>query len=212
VTRKTYTRRDELISAPGRQFLRVLGEASREPGSFEVEFEEDTVTLTTKQGTVITLVAHGVERDETKPEKVKRKRITRAKLHELAFTNSSKIDGPVEVDGRSMRFVGIGWVDEGPATGKETLFVGEPKLPKPKLGWASTPNGLVLHLYDPERPYRGGTHLNPLCRPRNTYRGTLNHARCVNEASKKDLSWRTRCRTCEKKAIKLGIKLEGRPS
>lgn len=33
------------------------------------------------------------------------------------------LPGPVEIDGRCKRWVGIGWIDEGPATGEEPLVI-----------------------------------------------------------------------------------------
>ena len=34
-----------------------------------------------------------------------------------------ELPNPVEIDGQSKTWVGIGWVDNGPATGKEPLVI-----------------------------------------------------------------------------------------
>jgi ABC-type transport system substrate-binding protein len=34
-----------------------------------------------------------------------------------------KLPNPIEIDGQSKTWVGIGWVDNGPATGKEPLVI-----------------------------------------------------------------------------------------
>ena len=61
---------------------------------------------------------------KTKKKSSKREEVTRAELARLSYCNSDRIpNGCVEIDGRAMRWVGIGWVDEGPATGKETMVV-----------------------------------------------------------------------------------------
>jgi len=52
----------------------------------------------------------------------KRKTIRFADLKRLSFINSSKIP-VVELHGKRMKWVGIGWVDEGEPTGKETLVI-----------------------------------------------------------------------------------------
>lgn len=44
-----------------------------------------------------------------------RKTIKRSELVRLAFCNSDKLPRAVNVGGRLKRWVGIGWVDEGPA-------------------------------------------------------------------------------------------------
>jgi len=91
-----------------------------------------------------------------------------------------------------------------------------PKPPVTKIQWSPTPNGTVLHLYDPTRPARRsrtGKGLNPLCTYADSWRGTLHHANLLGEFKKKHgHDWCRRCKKCEKKAIKLGIKLEGCPA
>ena len=65
---------------------------------------------------------------------MKRTHVSRAELATLSFCNSDRLSGPVEVDGRSMRWVGIGWIDEGSATGKELLVVEKkPRKPRKRL-------------------------------------------------------------------------------
>lgn len=92
-----------------------------------------------------------------------------------------------------------------------------PAKPRPrpkKIRWSPRPSGTVLHLYDPRRPARRsvtGTGLNPLCVHANHWGGTLHHANLLGRFKKRHgHEWRRRCKTCEKKAIKLGIPLEGR--
>lgn len=51
--------------------------------------------------------------------KVKAKTISLSELTRLAFTNSPKLPRVVNHNGRRKAWVGIGWVDEGSATGKE---------------------------------------------------------------------------------------------
>jgi hypothetical protein len=37
--------------------------------------------------------------------------------------HTDELPGPVEIDGRRKQWVGIGWIDEGPAQGDEPLVV-----------------------------------------------------------------------------------------
>lgn len=53
------------------------------------------------------------------------KRIERSKLARLAFCNSRRMPQVVNDGGRRKRWVGIGWIDEGPATGRECLVIEE---------------------------------------------------------------------------------------
>jgi hypothetical protein len=50
---------------------------------------------------------------------VQRKMITRQELRRLEFCG--KPPSPVELNGRKLRYVGIGWIDEGKASGDEVL-------------------------------------------------------------------------------------------
>lgn len=54
-----------------------------------------------------------------------RKTITFRELKRLSFCNSERLPRVVEANGRRLRWVGIGWVDEGEPTGRETLVVDE---------------------------------------------------------------------------------------
>ena len=60
------------------------------------------------------------------------KEITRAELARLSFCNSDRLQGLVNIKGRAMEWVGIGWIDTGPATGREKLTVVEKKTTKKK--------------------------------------------------------------------------------
>lgn len=51
------------------------------------------------------------------------KTIERKKLARLALCDSPDLPPVVNDDGRRRRWVGIGWVDEGPADGTETQVV-----------------------------------------------------------------------------------------
>jgi hypothetical protein len=51
------------------------------------------------------------------------KTISRRELAMLAFTNSKRLPKIVNFEGRQKRWVGIGWVDEGAATGDEVKVV-----------------------------------------------------------------------------------------
>lgn len=59
------------------------------------------------------------------------RKIARDELARLAFVNSKRLPQTVACDGRRLQWVGIGWVDEGPANGSELAVVSEPKPPKP---------------------------------------------------------------------------------
>lgn len=55
----------------------------------------------------------------------------REKLEELAVLNSTKLPRLVNDSGRRMRWVGIGWVDEGVALGDEECVVRNSIPPSP---------------------------------------------------------------------------------
>ena len=57
-----------------------------------------------------------------------RRTITRSQLQKQATINSSKMPQVVEDDGCRYRWVGIGWVNEGEPTGRETLVVEDEEL------------------------------------------------------------------------------------
>ena len=59
----------------------------------------------------------------TKKRMKRRKTIKRSELCRLAFCNSKKLPSIVEIDGRRKWWTGIGWVDEGKATGTEVKMV-----------------------------------------------------------------------------------------
>lgn len=61
------------------------------------------------------------EKDSTK--KHKRKTIRFSELKRLSIANSDKLPSPVQVGDRHMEWVGIGWIDVGPAKGDEVLVV-----------------------------------------------------------------------------------------
>ena len=52
-----------------------------------------------------------------------RKTITSNKLYDMERINHSKMPQVIELEGRRMQWVGIGWVDEGEPTGDETLVI-----------------------------------------------------------------------------------------
>jgi hypothetical protein len=45
----------------------------------------------------------------------KKKTITRAELARLSFCNSDRLPRKINIDGRLKEWVGIGWIDLGPA-------------------------------------------------------------------------------------------------
>ena len=62
------------------------------------------------------------------------KRVTKRKDGRLELKRSDMplfpdhtddLPNPVEIDGRQKMWVGIGWIDQGPATGKEPLVIVE---------------------------------------------------------------------------------------
>jgi hypothetical protein len=55
----------------------------------------------------------------------KRKTITFDEFKRLEFCNSAKLPLTIEHDGRRQHWVGIGWIDQGPARGDEVLVVEE---------------------------------------------------------------------------------------
>lgn len=56
----------------------------------------------------------------------KRETIKFAEFKRLEFCNSHKLPTTIEHNGRRMHWIGIGWIDEGPAKGDEILLVEEP--------------------------------------------------------------------------------------
>lgn len=52
-----------------------------------------------------------------------RETITFGRLKKLSFCNSKDLPSHIEVDGKRMHWVGIGWVEEGTAVGDEVLVV-----------------------------------------------------------------------------------------
>lgn len=54
-----------------------------------------------------------------------RKTIRREALSRLAFCNSKRLPQVVEMDGKRLQWVGIGWVDEGDPHGNEVLVVND---------------------------------------------------------------------------------------
>lgn len=61
--------------------------------------------------------------DPVKRRKRKRKTISRAELERLSVCNSSKIPPVVEKDGKQYMWMGVYWIENGRATGKEVLVV-----------------------------------------------------------------------------------------
>ena len=59
----------------------------------------------------------------TKKRKKRHKTITRSELCHLAFCNSRRLPQVINDDGRRKQWVGIGWIDEGKATGTEVKVV-----------------------------------------------------------------------------------------
>ena len=55
--------------------------------------------------------------------KKRRKTIKRAELCRLQFCNSPKLPRVINIEGRCKQWVGMGWVDEGKATGKEVKVI-----------------------------------------------------------------------------------------
>lgn len=60
---------------------------------------------------------------KSKTPKKKRKTIKYDILYRLSFCNSKRLPSVVNMDGKRMRWVGIGWVDEGKPTGREVVVV-----------------------------------------------------------------------------------------
>jgi hypothetical protein len=56
-------------------------------------------------------------------KKKPRKTIEYSRLKRLEFTNSKDLPQVVVAGGKRLRWVGIGWVDEGEPKGNETLVV-----------------------------------------------------------------------------------------
>lgn len=54
---------------------------------------------------------------------MKRKTIKFDELERLSFVNSSKLPSLIEIHDKRMRWVGIGWVDEGEPQGNEVLVI-----------------------------------------------------------------------------------------
>lgn len=65
-----------------------------------------------------------VERKNLKvAAKKQRRTITRSEVCRLAFCNSERLPLIINDDGRRKHWIGIGWVDEGAATGSETKVI-----------------------------------------------------------------------------------------
>jgi hypothetical protein len=58
-----------------------------------------------------------------------RKTIEFSKLQRLSVTNSDKLPDTVDICGRRRHWVGIGWVEEGPALGNEVIVVQDGLVP-----------------------------------------------------------------------------------
>lgn len=60
-----------------------------------------------------------------RPSKARRywRKIAREELARLAFVNARRMPQVVNDGGRRKRWVGIGWVDEGEATGRECRII-----------------------------------------------------------------------------------------
>lgn len=56
-------------------------------------------------------------------KKKKRKTIKLSQLQRMAFRNSPKMPQVVNHDGVRKEWVGIGWIDCGPATGREVKVI-----------------------------------------------------------------------------------------
>ena len=54
------------------------------------------------------------------------KTITRAEVARLAFCNSDKLPQKINIDGRLKEWVGIGWIDIGPARKGVVTVTDEP--------------------------------------------------------------------------------------
>jgi len=52
-----------------------------------------------------------------------RKTVNRSDLSKMSFVNSDKMPQVIEDNGCRYQWVGIGWVNEGDPTGRETLVV-----------------------------------------------------------------------------------------
>jgi hypothetical protein len=68
---------------------------------------------------------------KSKPKARTRKTIKFSELKRLSFCNSKKLPQVVNIEGHRMRWVGIGWVDEGELEGDEVEVVDDqPKADK----------------------------------------------------------------------------------
>lgn len=62
-------------------------------------------------------------RAAAKKPKEEQRKVKRADIARMSFTNSPRIPKTVNDGGRRKRWVGIGWVDEGPANGREAAVL-----------------------------------------------------------------------------------------
>ena len=58
-----------------------------------------------------------------KKKKVQQRTVSVVELQRLIFCNSDRLPQTVNDDGKRKRWVGIGWVEEGPANGTEEATV-----------------------------------------------------------------------------------------
>lgn len=92
------------------------------------EMEEDPryVFLDPKLRHALGFGTHAVELAllESRPPP-KQPQITRAELRRLSFCNSDDLPQTISLSGVALHWVGIGWCEEGPATGEEAAMVVE---------------------------------------------------------------------------------------
>ena len=67
--------------------------------------------------------AHFLPEGNMAKKKKKSRTIKFSKLQRLSFCNSKKMPLTVNLNGRRKHWVGIGWVDEGEATGREVKVI-----------------------------------------------------------------------------------------
>jgi hypothetical protein len=60
-------------------------------------------------------------------KKSKRETIGIDELRRLTFCNSDRLPSVIELDGKRLQWVGIGWVNEGEPNGDETLVIKKDK-------------------------------------------------------------------------------------
>jgi hypothetical protein len=70
------------------------------------------------------------KRDKTYRAPLKgRKTIEFSELQRLSVANSDKLPSCVDIGGQRHHWVGIGWVEEGPALGDEVIVVQNGRVP-----------------------------------------------------------------------------------